>query len=527
MNDRCATGRVEPAAPVRAPPLPDAAGGGGAGSALSAGMYAKQASALPARPSGPPGALPEDDFPRLRALRPVRARLSRKTLKLADVRRRVATARRTSRRATSPARCARTSPASRPVRPARSTRALTDITKAKMGLAVLIDQENCLNFLGLRCDVCYRVCPVIDKAITLEKRSTTRATATRCCCRPCTPTHCTGCGKCEKACVLPGEAAIKVLPDRWRKRRRPNTTAWLGAGAGGRFIGDQVAVNRPRGPEGRPATPFGRTRARAGPARRAGAGLRSRRSRRAVVSTAGGPRATRLPAAMNAGSRPPACAAPRARRDARAGRGRWRRRAGGAHRGCCCVAVAARHPGAVLAGPLGVVDRQGQPVVQPSLARAAAHRPLPGRGQFAAGHWPGHARFRRRHRRRVLSGLRWRGCSARGCAWSTFVTDAAAPGLRWRLGLGGRRAARYWLLGFRAGHRGGDRPGIGGVGQPVSMFHRGLIFGGPPAWGASAVFCSTCSSPCAAGAAPVPQGAFYALLADAPPSSRGGHPGSR
>ena len=45
---------------------------------------------------------------------------------------------------------------------------LTDITHAKMGTAVLIDQENCLHFLGLRCDVCYRVCPVIDKAITLE-----------------------------------------------------------------------------------------------------------------------------------------------------------------------------------------------------------------------------------------------------------------------------------------------------------------------------------------------------------------------
>ena len=35
-------------------------------------------------------------------------------------------------------------------------------------LAVLIDQENCLNFQGLRCDVCYRVCPLIDEAITLE-----------------------------------------------------------------------------------------------------------------------------------------------------------------------------------------------------------------------------------------------------------------------------------------------------------------------------------------------------------------------
>ena len=35
---------------------------------------------------------------------------------------------------------------------------LKDINKAKMGLAVLVDHETCLNFLGLRCDICYRVC---------------------------------------------------------------------------------------------------------------------------------------------------------------------------------------------------------------------------------------------------------------------------------------------------------------------------------------------------------------------------------
>ena len=42
------------------------------------------------------------------------------------------------------------------------------IDDARMGLAVLLDQENCLNFQGLRCDVCYRVCPAINEAITLE-----------------------------------------------------------------------------------------------------------------------------------------------------------------------------------------------------------------------------------------------------------------------------------------------------------------------------------------------------------------------
>ena len=89
--------------------------------------------------------------------------------------------------------------------------ALTDITKARMGTAVLIDQENCLNFLGLRCDVCYRVCPVIDEAITLEKQSNPRSDRHAMLIPTVHAEHCTGCGMCEKSCVLE-EAAIKVLP---------------------------------------------------------------------------------------------------------------------------------------------------------------------------------------------------------------------------------------------------------------------------------------------------------------------------
>ncbi|MFT3663471.1 ferredoxin-type protein NapG [Piscinibacter sp.] len=89
--------------------------------------------------------------------------------------------------------------------------ALTDITQAKMGVAVLIDEENCLNFLGLRCDVCYRVCPVIDEAITLEKFSNPRSDRHAMLLPTVHAEACTGCGKCEKSCVLE-EAAIKVLP---------------------------------------------------------------------------------------------------------------------------------------------------------------------------------------------------------------------------------------------------------------------------------------------------------------------------
>lgn len=88
---------------------------------------------------------------------------------------------------------------------------LIDIKEAKMGLAVLVDHETCLNFLGLRCDVCYRVCPAIDKAITLDLQHNER-TAKHALFLPTVHSeNCTGCGKCEASCVLE-IAAIKVLP---------------------------------------------------------------------------------------------------------------------------------------------------------------------------------------------------------------------------------------------------------------------------------------------------------------------------
>ena len=88
---------------------------------------------------------------------------------------------------------------------------LTNINDSRMGLAVLIDQDNCLNFQGLRCDVCYRVCPVIDKAITLEPQLNPRTGKHTLFLPVVHAEHCTGCGKCEKSCVLE-RAAIKVLP---------------------------------------------------------------------------------------------------------------------------------------------------------------------------------------------------------------------------------------------------------------------------------------------------------------------------
>lgn len=95
---------------------------------------------------------------------------------------------------------------------------LTDISQARMGLAVLVDHETCLNYLGLRCDICHRVCPLIDKAITLEPQTNERTGRHSYFIPVVHSDHCTGCGKCEKVC--PTEiASIKVLPRQIAKGR--------------------------------------------------------------------------------------------------------------------------------------------------------------------------------------------------------------------------------------------------------------------------------------------------------------------
>jgi len=127
--------------------------------------------------------------------------------------------------------------------------ALTDITRARMGVAVLIDQENCLNFLGLRCDVCYRVCPVIDQAITLEKVSNPRSDRHAMLLPTVHAEACTGCGKCERSCVLE-QAAIKVLPATIARGELGHhyRKGWDAANQGGRPHFDAPVQNLPAQP---------------------------------------------------------------------------------------------------------------------------------------------------------------------------------------------------------------------------------------------------------------------------------------
>ena len=175
-------------------------------------LYTKQAKALPPLAIRPPGALPEADFQGacIRCGLCVRD-CPYHILELAKPEHNVATGTPYFVARKLPCEMCEDIPCVKACPTGALDHQLTDINKAKMGLAVLIDHETCLNFLGLRCDVCYRVCPVIDKAITLEMLPNLRTGKHAMFLPTVHSEHCTGCGKCEQACVLE-EAAIKVYP---------------------------------------------------------------------------------------------------------------------------------------------------------------------------------------------------------------------------------------------------------------------------------------------------------------------------
>ena len=179
---------------------------------LGMGTYSRQASSFPAGTIRPPGALSEDEF--LGAC--IRCGLCVRDcpydmLRLAELGEQVALG--------TPYFVAREKPCEMcediPCAAACPTNALSHelkkIEDARMGLAVLIDQEECIAFQGLRCEVCFNVCPVQGEAITIEMHHNRRSGKHAMFIPVVHSDTCTGCGKCEKACILE-EAAIKVLP---------------------------------------------------------------------------------------------------------------------------------------------------------------------------------------------------------------------------------------------------------------------------------------------------------------------------
>jgi ferredoxin-type protein NapG len=91
-----------------------------------------------------------------------------------------------------------------------STNGKLDINSAQMGVAI-IDSQSCIAFWGIQCDACYRACPILGQAITIEYEKNGR-TGKHSFMKPVVHTDvCTGCGLCERACVTQ-KASIFILP---------------------------------------------------------------------------------------------------------------------------------------------------------------------------------------------------------------------------------------------------------------------------------------------------------------------------
>lgn len=92
--------------------------------------------------------------------------------------------------------------------------------EARMGCAV-IKRELCIAVRGMRCEVCYRACPFIDSAISIDA-SVREGDAIHTVFEPVVdPEKCTGCGLCVQRCVVGDpEVAIEIVRDYDEARRR-------------------------------------------------------------------------------------------------------------------------------------------------------------------------------------------------------------------------------------------------------------------------------------------------------------------
>ncbi|MDR2492529.1 MAG: 4Fe-4S dicluster domain-containing protein [Coriobacteriales bacterium] len=95
------------------------------------------------------------------------------------------------------------------------TGALRDIAErsdVRMGVAV-IDRELCIALRGMRCEVCYRVCPLKDEAVTI-KYSLREGDDRHAVFEPVIHSDaCVGCGLCVERCVISDPAvAIRIEP---------------------------------------------------------------------------------------------------------------------------------------------------------------------------------------------------------------------------------------------------------------------------------------------------------------------------
>jgi ferredoxin-type protein NapG len=119
------------------------------------------------------------------------------------------------------------------------------IEDAKIGLAVFVNEASCLALQGLQCEVCYRACPKPGKAIRLEQRPHAPEGGHAFFLPVVDSEQCTGCGMCERACILE-KPAIRVLQgDLAQAQRREHYR--FGGKEGARIGRDFTAPTQPAG----------------------------------------------------------------------------------------------------------------------------------------------------------------------------------------------------------------------------------------------------------------------------------------
>lgn len=97
--------------------------------------------------------------------------------------------------------------------PTGALRDVNERTDVRMGVAA-INEELCIAFQGMRCEVCYRACPLIDEAITIDYRPRDGDAIHSLFTPAINEESCVGCGLCVERCVIgEPEVAIRIRPN--------------------------------------------------------------------------------------------------------------------------------------------------------------------------------------------------------------------------------------------------------------------------------------------------------------------------
>ncbi len=95
--------------------------------------------------------------------------------------------------------------------PSGALRGVQSLEDVQMGTAQIV-REECIAWKGLRCEVCYRRCPLMGKALVIEKFHNPQTGVHAIFAPHIQKEHCVGCGICEHVCVTEKPAVVIARP---------------------------------------------------------------------------------------------------------------------------------------------------------------------------------------------------------------------------------------------------------------------------------------------------------------------------